>query len=128
MFNNQDWLIKIYNGDNPPLVIKDVITRQEALAIVPYLEEGKAYHLAMNDANASAPQYDLQNFKDSIPAHLQAAQLAAIEAAPAQVKATGSPIFKKAWIWAVIVAILAGLIFFTTQLSKEVAKKKDEKQ
>lgn len=125
VFNSMDWVIKIFNGDNPPLLIKSITTLQEATAIVPYLEEGKAYKLVMSDANAATPKYDLQQFKDSIPDYLQQVKVGTVQPIPKTMQSANKSIFKKSWIWAVIIAILVGLIFFTTQLTKEVAKKKE---
>jgi len=123
VFTSRDWLLKIYNGDNPPLKITGISTRQQTRNIIMWLDSGKAYHLEMNNANAVSPQYDLQNFKDSIPQNISSIQYAAIEPIAAVVVAEDKSIFKKSWLWAVIIAVLAGLVFFTWQLSKEMGKK-----
>ncbi len=123
VFKAKDWLIKIYNGSNTPLKITKLITSAQMKSIITWLDSGKAYHVEMSNANALAPQYDLQNFKDSIPANISSIQYASIEPMAAVVVSEDKSIFKKSWLWAVIIAVLAGLLFFTWQLTKEMGKK-----
>jgi hypothetical protein len=124
VFATRDWLLKIFNGDNPPLKISGIGTSQQKRSIITWLNAGKTYHLEMNYANAIAPQYDLQNFKDSIPADISPIAYGPVEALLVAVNTqAGGSFFKQSWLWAVIIAILAGLLFFTWQLTKEVGKK-----
>ena len=122
VFNDTTWLIKIYNGDNPPLTIVSVATAQEIKKIVTYLEAGKQYHILMNSATAVKPLYDLQNFSDSIPTNLPVLTFGTIEqnnnsAVP------GNTIFTKDWLWPVLIFVLAILAFFTWRLAKDIQKK-----
>ncbi|HVX52426.1 MAG TPA: hypothetical protein VHB48_19865, partial [Chitinophagaceae bacterium] len=50
LFNAGDWVVKIYNGDNPALKIRSVYTFQLDNRIIAWLDSGKAYHLEMNDS------------------------------------------------------------------------------
>jgi len=120
----RDWLIKIYNGDNPALKIKSITTFQQFKTIVPWLDSARTYHLEMNDLNAKAPEYDLQAFKDSLPRDIPRISFSNIEAMPATNAVTASTsFFKRSWLWAVIIVILVGLLFFTWKLTREVGKK-----
>lgn len=122
VFATANWRIGIYNGDNPPLKITGISTYQQSKNIVAWLDSGKAYHLEMNNATAVAPRYDLQAFKDSIPVGITTLQYGKIETLVALTANTNS-YFKQWWLWAIVIAILAGLSFFSWQLTKEMAKK-----
>ena len=60
------FLIKIKNGDNPPLIIEKIITQQQTFSLITYLDSDKKYSLFFGDSLASFAEYDLQIFKDSI--------------------------------------------------------------
>lgn len=121
-FSSSNWRISIYNGDNPPLKITGITTYQQSKNIVAWLDSGKIYHLEMNNATAVAPRYDLQAFKDSIPADIAPLQYGKIETLVA-LKVNTNSYFKQWWLWAIVIAILLGLLFFTWQLTKEMARK-----
>lgn len=122
-FNDKDWEIKIYNGDNPPLKIKSISLKQESKNIIAYLQTGQHYHLLLHDSTAVAPVYDLQNFKDSIPATLPQLKIISFEnISPATIKnKTG---LSAAWIWILIISALTALGFITFMLMKEMNKEK----
>jgi hypothetical protein len=123
VFKAKDWLIKIYNGDNPPLKITGISTYQQEKNIVTWLDSGKTYHLEMDNPNAVAPQYDLQMFKDSIPKNVIPLAYKSIDSIVIETTPKDTSVFKQSWLWAVIVLVLAVLVYFTWQLTKEVAKK-----
>jgi hypothetical protein len=58
--------LQIANGDNVPLEIKTIQLAQDEQYIVAYLEVGKTYKLLTGDLKATAPEYDLKFFADSI--------------------------------------------------------------
>lgn len=60
--------IIIRNGDNPPLKLYEVSTRQKAVDLVAFLEKGKQYRVLLNQSSATLPIYDLEKFRDSLPA------------------------------------------------------------
>ncbi len=122
-FNDKNWYIKIYNGDNPPLHISDVITEQESKQMIAYLESGKKYHVLMNDSLAAKPVYDLQQFKDSIPADIPYLQILSFESIAQKNQVTSKFISEKL-LWSIIVGVLIILGIFTFRLTKEVERKK----
>lgn len=126
-FKSKEWLIKIFNGDNPPLRIEKIATEQDSKNIICWMDSGKAYHLEMNDINARAPQYDLQNFKDSIPTAIASIRLLGIEPIVPTNTNANKTIFRQSWLWLVIITLLVGLLYFTWSLTKEISKKEDKR-
>jgi len=122
VFNDTTWLIEIYNGDNPPLVVTGITTEQERKEIVAYFEIGKQYRLLINNPMAVKPVYDLQNFADSISANLPHLGFSAI-------KQNNNPgvkqktFFTSDWLWPVLIIVLCILTFFTWHLAKDMQKK-----
>ncbi len=123
IFNDRDWHIKIYNGDNPPLHIMDVITEQEPKQIIVYLEKEKKYHLLMDDSLASKPVYDLQQFKDSISGDIPQLQILSFEKVAGK-NQTAPKFISDKWLWPLIIVVLIVLGIFTVHLTKEVERKK----
>lgn len=120
VFNAKDWWIRIYNGDNPPLKVTSVITAQELTQVVAWLDSGKVYHLEMNDSSAVAPVYDLQQFKDSIPNNVTEIKYFNIQPLEIVKPVPATSFFKQAWIWPVMIGVLALLVLFTMKLAKEM--------
>jgi hypothetical protein len=115
--------IVITNNDNPPFKINSIITRQIQNEIVTYLEKGKQYDLLLDNPAATQADYDLEKFRDSIPASIDSLKIGVIKAIKKtmNVPVESKPDNKK-WIWLAIV--LAGLVltFFTYRLSKDINK------
>jgi hypothetical protein len=114
-------LLKIDNGDNPPLKVTGVQAEQLQRALVAYLEGGKKYELLAGNEGAAAPRYDLAHFADSIPASLQTLSygpLAVTGAAVQQQK------WKEGWwLWPAIVLMVGVLGLLTYRLVGEVGRK-----
>ena len=123
-FNDRDWNIKIYNGDNPPLKIKSITLQQQSQNIIAYLQAGKNYHLLMHDSAAIKPVYDLQQFADSIPSNPPQLKIISFETInPASGVSKNKMIISSTWIWVLIIAVLVVLGFVTYRLTKEMSKK-----
>lgn len=119
--HKQQLVLKIYNGDNPPLKILSVETAQEEKRVVAYLEKEQEYSLLLNDPSSSTPVYDLLQFKDSIPQNVASVQVLAIgKIAESIEKDNGS---NTTYLWIIIVLVLGVLSYFTWNLTKEVSKK-----
>ena len=123
VFKDSSWTIKIMNGDNPPLEIKSVTTGQEIKKAIAYLEAGKNYGLKLTNDGAQPLQYDLQNFKDSVPFIVPELKISNIETIANLKQPTDKSIFSKRWIWPVIILVLLILSFFTWRLASEVGKR-----
>ncbi len=121
--NDTNFIIKIYNGDNPVLTVDSVLTEQESKQAVAYLEPGKEYYLLMHDSTAVKPVYDLRQFQDSISYNIPALNIISFENINSN-KPTAGETFSSKWIWPAIIIMLIVLGFFTVRLIKEVDKKK----
>lgn len=115
------FFIVIKNADNPSLKIEKVITQQQTISLIAYLEQGKKYSLLMGDPNAPLADYDLQIFKDSITnlRPLNFSGIRAIKKDTAQ-KAAG----KGLWIWPAIILAALALSYLTWQLTGDINKMK----
>lgn len=115
----RDICIEIDNKDNPPLVIDSVATFAEAQQVVVWLEPGKTYYLLAGDRKASTPQYDLSQFRDSIPAQLPMLLPGKFGPTPhsvAVVKAKDN----NNWLWPTIIGAVLVLGLLTWRLLKDV--------
>ncbi len=123
MCNDSVFFVRIYNEDNPPLNIDSIFTFQSEEKIIAYFEPGKNYHLQLTNSGASAPRYDLDNFKDKIPPDVPELKLAAFSPMAAPAIQKSKDIFTQVWIWPVMVTVLLVLILFTVRLVKDLRNK-----
>ncbi|WP_153796407.1 hypothetical protein [Foetidibacter luteolus] len=122
-FKQRYFVIRIYNGDNPPLTVTRVATQQQHKQVVTYLEATKNYHLLLSDSLAVKPDYDLQQFADSIPADIKTLGFESIvDNNPPAAGLPSASAWKK-WLWPILIAVLAVLAMFTLRLLKDVQKK-----
>ncbi|HEX5154714.1 MAG TPA: hypothetical protein VFW07_24875 [Parafilimonas sp.] len=122
-FNDTSWLIKIYNGDNPSLKINSIKLEQETQKMIAYLQAGSKYHLLMHDPAAIKPVYDLELFKDSVPKTLPQLEIASFEKIDNKSSVAENKFFiSSAWLWPLIIVVLATLGFITYRLTKEMSK------
>jgi hypothetical protein len=122
LLNDSVIAIQIYNEDNPPLDISSISTAQDTEQIIAYLDSGKSYQLEMMSADAQPPQYDLINFKDSIPENIKQIGVSHIIYVPALRTVAHNDLFKKGWLWFCLALVLLVLALFTIRLTKEVGK------
>ena len=118
--HKQELLLKIYNGDNQPLKILSVETAQETKKVIAYLEKDGEYSLLLNDPTSSSQDYDLVQFKDSIPKDIASVQVLSIARIAETIsKNKGS---NNIYLWIIIALVLGVLSYFTWNLTKEVSK------
>lgn len=122
----KNFLITIDNGDNESLKITSVQAFQSTRYLVSYLEKDKVYALSIGNKKATLPEYDLDSFRDSIPAVLNEIKPVVInfikkEEVKAAVKETW---FKsKLWIWSALAAVLVLLALISYRMIKDMEKK-----
>ena len=115
--------LQIANGDNVPLEIKNIQLAQAQQYIVGYLEAGKAYKLLTGDFKATAPEYDLKFFADSINRNIPEIREGLLvnnplyNVQPANVKKE-----YPALIWAAIIIALLLLLALTWKMAGEVKR------
>ena len=110
----------INNKDNPPLQINSIETRQLENSIITYLEKGKHYYLLTDNTAALKPDYDLEIFKDSIPALIDTIGIGTfsnIEKNDPQVKKSNS---NKWWLWPAITVAIVMLGYLTWKLMADM--------
>lgn len=120
-FNTKKFSIKIENEDNPPLVIKSLLTYQSAKQLIAYLDAKKSYSLFMGDPVLQSPSYELQSFKDSIPAQIKSlaiGEIKSIQQPRAEIK--NSFFSNKGVLWITLGITLVILLFFTLKLTKQM--------
>lgn len=111
--------ITIDNLDDVPLknVDVEVFTHEQKIKLK--LEAGKNYVLAYGKENDDLPQYDIENFRHSIPAILPSAELGAETAIPHAPEVKPEPLVSnKKWIWVALVVCIALIGLFTVKLLK----------
>ncbi|MEX6690540.1 hypothetical protein QTN47_23710 [Danxiaibacter flavus] len=122
-FNTKKFIIKIENEDNPPLVIKSLHTYQSAKELIAYLDAKKSYSLFMGDPVLQSPSYELQSFKDSIPAQIKRLAIGEIKSVQQPKSDVKNSVFlNKGVLWVTLAIVLAILLFFTLKLTKQVRK------
>jgi len=116
--------LQIDNGDNAPLSIKNVEVFQADQFIVTYLDAGQSYQLLTGDKKASAPDYDLKFFIDSIHQHIpEISHTPVMKNMAYQIHTTIVKKDKGVVIWISIIAALLLLSLLTWKMVTEVNNK-----
>lgn len=106
--------ITIDNYDNEPLTIDTIAVRGSIHELVARFTQPAAWFLTYGNKSAAKPRYDIRRFTDNIPKTSTALELGreqVIEKAEVPLR---EPLFKnKAWLWAVMVVIIALLGWFS---------------
>jgi hypothetical protein len=71
--------IEIANGDNAPLHFNSISCFQFATYLIAYLKPGETYDLFYGNYSKQKPVYDLEFFKDQIPAELPVTKLGEVQ-------------------------------------------------
>jgi hypothetical protein len=107
----QNLKLVIENNDNPPLQIDFVKAFQLNRYATAYLKKGTTYQIKMGDSKISAPVYDLNFFRDSIPEKPTLLIPTGIEAISMPSQTQPSTLFNTTlliWVAIVVVAIVLG--------------------
>lgn len=123
-----EYLLTIYNQDNKALTLTDFTAYNLKRRLVASFKPQTYYVLKMGDSKLEAPTYDLEYFKDSIPAQLNPVTIQTITTiAKAPNVAPSSPWFKsKMWIWASLLLVGGLLAFIALRMVKDLDKRKVE--
>jgi hypothetical protein len=122
VFKDSIFYLEIDNGDNPPLKVTSVITSQECYDLVAWLESGNSYKLVMDAEDAAIPHYDLQQFKDSIPANAPVLYSGPITPISATEIRSGKEGFPRAGMWLIMAGAVAVLGLLTWRLTAEMRR------
>jgi hypothetical protein len=117
----QTLLAVVQNGDNPPLKIEAVNTQSRNQQLVAYLEKGNTYYLVGGNETVMYPEYDLAQFRDSIPEMLEVLGHGNLVANTVQAGNANNN--KRYWLWPAIVVMIGILGLLTVKLMREMRKK-----
>jgi hypothetical protein len=107
------------NLDDVPLkeVGVEVYTHEQKIKLK--LEPAKKYVLAYGKENDSSPQYDIENFKNAIPAILPLVELGTEVVIPHTPEVKPEPLVSNTkWIWVALVGCIVLIALFTAKLLK----------
>lgn len=119
--------IAISNADNAPLVVREVTGFQASRWLIAYLKAGEDYEVLTGNTLASAPEYDLKYFTDSLKAtppillpgparHAAFAndkpEAPAVKVVPTQRSGL--------LLWSILFVILILLVYFSVKLVREI--------
>lgn len=116
-------MIVIDNRDNPPLKVTQVTTGQEKQCMIAWLEQGRRYELLTGNTQAAMPDYDLNQFRDSVPADIKSLSFGPMGPMAQQLPAQKKIEDGKIWLWPVIILAVAAMSFLTFRLLKDMNKK-----
>jgi hypothetical protein len=123
-------LIVIDNEDNKALQVDSVLGLQLNKYLISYLYADRNYFVVFGNAKAIRPTYDITYFEDSIKKNIlmeiTCGPIGTNTIIPNTEPAKKAPCAKglsKWWIWPVLVAILALLLFFTLKVSRDINPK-----
>ncbi|MBK8614162.1 MAG: hypothetical protein IPN85_11935 [Flavobacteriales bacterium] len=103
--------LEVQNGDDRPLAITSLEALQLQRSLIAPLSAGLTYTLTTGDPQASAPQFDIAHFRDSLPTPIDTLKLASLIAIPTVVSEEKPFDPSKAWIW-VAIGVIGGLSAF----------------
>lgn len=107
----------IENYDNPPLKISGIRLNGARVQLRAKMKTENSY-LFYGNPQAFKPNYDIEHFKDKVPLQMAEASLGPEETigkAPTPISA----IFEnKAWLWGILLSVVALLGFFTLRMMK----------
>lgn len=117
----------IENGDNPPLSLDRINTFQLNRYLVAWLTKDQSYSVGFKGKDSAAPSYDLEFFRDSIPANAQVLKVTSLQTTAAALQVSETPTFftSKTIIWVAIGAVIILLGFMSLKLAREASERKD---
>lgn len=114
------WRILIDNQDNAPLRIEAVTVKGNVYELIARFPEAETYYLLYGNETAIRPVYDLENFKERIPADLKALQLGEEQQIGQGSLVQASPLFQdQRWLWAVIIIMILLLGWFSVKMIRK---------
>jgi hypothetical protein len=121
----KELFIEIENQDNQPLTISDIQFFQIPIYIITDLKANENYTITTGNKDLNTPQYDLENFKNSISTNLPEAQIIETK----QIKnnseiASNKTFWQQSWfMWLCISIGGIAITYFATSLAKDMNNK-----
>jgi hypothetical protein len=121
----KELIIEIENQDNQPLTISDIQFFQIPIYIITDLNANENYTITTGNKDLNTPQYDLENFKNSISTNLPEAQIIETKQIKNNPKITANKIlWQESWFMWLCISI-GGIViaYFATSLAKDMNNK-----
>ena len=112
------FIISIENGDNEPLDIKKITVNTLNYKLITRITKEGNYNLFYGNNDLVTPQYDIQLFKQNIPAEIEKISLEDEEELIPIIEPTKKPI-SKVWLWIVMFGLIGVMIFFSVRMLKK---------
>lgn len=124
----KDIFLRVDNENNQPLKFTDVRAYQLKQSLVAWLEAGRDYKIAIGSDSLEAPVYDLEFFRDSIPAHPSRIEIGSLKQRPAIKPQEPSPTYfkDKRLIWGAIILVAIVLLGMSVRMLRDKDLKKDQ--
>jgi hypothetical protein len=118
-------LIDISNEDNAPLLIQRATSSQLDQYLMAYLQPGISYRLLAGNDKATAPEYDLKYFVDTVSAGLREIRPGTLVAvnSPKQPAARRGKDYAGIMLWPIIGIVLLLLILLSVKMVKSIPEK-----
>lgn len=118
----KSFFIEIDNRDNPPLTFSKIRFFQNPIAVIADLRANEKYRIQTDNPKLESPEYDLENFKNSINSNLPEAKIYDIQPSNSAKTNPKDPSFwQQSWFMWLCIG-LGGLViaFFTSSLVKDM--------
>ncbi len=116
-------IIHIDNKDDQPLKFTGASTLQVQQYLVAWLEKGKVFTLVTGNRDAPYPQYDLSQFKDSIPQQLNILTYSTFTTTLQQPAVINEKPKTNQWLWPVIIIAVLSLGYLTYRMASDMKQK-----
>ncbi|SHG31947.1 Protein of unknown function [Flavobacterium fluvii] len=118
----KEFFIEIENRNNPPLTLGKIQFFQNQVAVIADLKANEKYTIQTGNPNLSAPEYDLENFKNKMDDNLPEAKIHDIKQVVSQTTNTKNKSFwQQSWFMWLCIG-LGGMVvaYFTSSLVKDI--------
>lgn len=119
--------IEISNGDNQPLDIKSIDFYQYPIFLVSELDSTQNYTIITGDKSATAPSYDIVNFKDKIPSDIPIIDISNLESTSSVIENSSSQKFyqQKWFMWSCLALGVLVVFYISIFMINSMNKKED---
>jgi hypothetical protein len=122
--NEKDFFIEIENLDNQPLSITNIEFFQTPVSVFADLKSNENYTIATGNKKSSAPQYDIEFFRNKVTETLPKAIIAEVNQEKIKTDATQTKSFwEQPWfMWVCICIAGLAILYFASSLIKDLKK------
>ncbi len=111
--------VEIQNNDNAPIIISEIKVFGEQCRLIANLPASKNTYLAYGKKNDHQPVYDIEHFKNKIPASLPEINYGAEQAKITSIEKPNPLIENKKWLWIIMGAVILIIGYFALNMLKK---------